>query len=180
MDNNGKTSIRSDAGFTDRLRALTRFLFGSPYDPPLERKAFIKEALIVFCVRLPVVYFLAESMEPLLPEPFASTADAAFAMLLSILPTIFFFNLPYFFCMYRRLRGINCPFSLLVTWAAVLVCIADTVALCVFFDGSDAMFLFLSILPGIVIYLALCCISAAGRPDEERNAQSVNPQSPPA
>ncbi len=151
MNSVGKPNIRNGAGFTDRLRTLCRFLFGSPYGPPLNRKDFFREALIVFFVRLPVANFLAwvfylESQRP----------DHLLEIL--TIPAALIFYCPYFFAMHRRLAYLACTRPTLVTWAAVLCLTACNVLLVAFFGEADLLSALLSGMLHIAVYLPLLFI----------------------
>ncbi len=161
MNNDGKSGIRSGAGFADHLRALGRLLFGSPCGlprdrdtfikealivflfsspdaPPLNRKDFIKAALVVFFVRGPISGLLlwlcdrATSCEPELPT-----------LVLFMLPAALVFCCPYFFVMYRRLVFLACPRPRLVTWAAVIFLLLSPFALIVLFGDLQSLFIIL-------------------------------------
>ncbi len=129
MNNDGKSGINY-AG----LRGLDRFLFGSPYDPPLDRKGFAKAALIVFFVRMPIAGLLlwlfnrATSCNPDLPT-----------LIIFIIPTALVFCCPYFFVMYRRLVFLACPRPRLVTWAAVIFLLLSPCVLIVLFSDWQSL-----------------------------------------
>ncbi len=159
MNNDGKSAIRGGAGFAGHLRALARLLFGSPYGPPLNRKDFINEALIVFCVRLPILCLLvwpSASLEELTRE---SRILSLLLLLLYILPTVLIFSAPYFFVMCRRLKGLACPHPGLVTWAALLFFTICHALIFVFFDAEEVFPNVLSTALFIAAYLPLALIS---------------------
>ncbi len=158
MNNDGKSGIRSGTGFADHLRALDRFLFGSSYDPPLDRRGFFREALIVLCVRMPIVNFLIWLVYRDSPAP------NLLRLMFFTLPVSLAFYAPYFFVMYRRLAFLACPRPRLVTWAAVFALISCSAFLLMLLGEESFLLDLLGAAFFIAAYLPLLLISDR-RPD---------------
>ena len=104
------------------LKSILSILFGSPDLPPLGRKAFIREALLVFLVRWVLVELLGVLFFRLIGIDYGADLAAWWQVFISILIACIFL-IPYIRVIHRRLLGIGFPFP------RVLVCLATT---CIF------------------------------------------------
>lgn len=114
----------SDKSIQDKLNAVALILFDSPFKPALsKRKDFLLCALVVLLVRWPLCYILLSFIVRI--EPIMDFSDESWALtVIFALPALGIFFAPYYFVLFRRLKGIGFLRPRLLTWLLFIATMA--------------------------------------------------------